>query len=1149
MLAAFLLTSLSVPPASQPVLPPPGSRGYGLTVFKGTAVERFNITVLGTARRALRGSDMLLIRVDNTSLNRFRTGIVAGMSGSPIYVEGRLVGALAYGWSGSQEPIGGVTPISSMHSLSDSPQASSSAELSLPLQVGERRFRRVVVSGPASADPETLSLSPLAGLLQVKGLDQEGLSRLRSKLGPLGLEPMATPFHGSLSSSGVAPLRPGSAVGIQLMKGDFEMATTGTLTWRQGNRILAFGHSFAQLGPVDLPLTASYISTVHPSYQRPFKMASQLAIVGSLQSDRYHAVEGQLHQPSQMVPLTMTINGHDFKAKVAQHPKLTATLVGSALYQALSTQLPDLQDQTARLRVAIRPAGSDPFKIDLMASGTRLNSRLGDQIEAMLGPLINNSIDPLPLAALAIEATLEPKREVVTITGASSQRTTYQPGELVNLKVALQPQEAAPYSETISLRLPTTTADGTVKIALGGGHNLPALHKKIGHRSPTAQSSKNWISYLRQRPRGDQLVAICAAGSHQLYLDGLALPSLPEPWRAWLKSNSTALSPSPLVEAVRDQKAQVEGSSLVTIKVAKKKPPSPKPLWADLKKKPKRPAANRWTRLPSSGYRWSVRSFDHWREGELEGLKLSNHGKLSLGYTPQTVASLGLATSLHGPWIGWSNGEITGPQQFSRAGGMVTALLAQDDELWAGLSPGGALIRLTPSPAQYQLPCRYIWDLEPTEEGLLVACGDPARLYRVTGKSQPRLLFEAPDLHLTALQRVGDTFYLGSAPAGQLWRWRPSSPQLLASYSQGISALAVWKDQLLIAVGDLITDLDDRRLKLPAPLVKLAAGPDKIWATTTDGTYEIDLERSRFTFLEGQGGLDLIPNSSGLRIAGQGATDWVPAKKQGHYLSETLDATRPARWGSARWSPTQNSQTSLQTRTGPTPEPDSSWSAWSGLLSSPTGSAIDSPPGRYLQFRSLLQEGDLEAVDITFRPVRGQPQARWLSPLGGERWSQAQTLQFELTQGSPDDLSYRLSASTDEQEWRPISTDQNLTGSYNQVTWKTTELPSGWYVLKLELLRGQQTVFETRSNQVLVSHEPPQLAWVGKKGLARSGSGVAIVEVLYRVGQGSWHQALAVDGLFDSPREEFLIPLPSGTSVSIQARDEIGHTARLERRL
>jgi hypothetical protein len=307
----------------------PGMVGVGRTVFSGTELEDFTVHVLGVMRNVIGPQrSLILARLEGGPLAK--TGVIAGMSGSPVYVDGRLMGAVSYALGQfSTEPIAGITPIAEMV---DATMPAAPARSGRPVAVGfpasprelmdiwtrdlgvARPFadpaQALVVSGGADVSRMGALLRPIAVPMIATGFDAAVLAPLSPALAAAGFVPMASaqsPGAG-LSAANDRPLRPGDAVGVGLLTGDFELGATGTVTHVEGDRVYAFGHPLYNLGPTEFPMTRAVVQVVLPSLMSSSKLASFGEVVGTVQQDRATAIAGRLGPAPSLIPVTITLN-------------------------------------------------------------------------------------------------------------------------------------------------------------------------------------------------------------------------------------------------------------------------------------------------------------------------------------------------------------------------------------------------------------------------------------------------------------------------------------------------------------------------------------------------------------------------------------------------------------------------------------------------------------------------------------------------------------------------------------------------------------------------------------------------------------------------------------------------------------------------
>jgi hypothetical protein len=490
-----LLTALPVnEPAAQAAMKPdaywnvedlrPGMKGKGRTVMKGTKVEPFDAEVLGVMKNTSPGRDMVLCRL--SGLNLDKTGVIAGMSGSPIYIDGKLLGAVAFAWAYGKEPIAGVTPFSQMHSYVEAFERRDLAEqgkpvrvgLKAPLRVGGKSFDTVTVSqsfdAPATPKEEDgLFLVPLQTPLAASGFTPHALSLLRDRVKGYGLLPM----QGGATTARVAEeeknavLEPGGPLAVAMITGDFDLSGIGTVTHIEGNRIYGWGHPFMGLGTCDFPAMTGYIHTVYPRQTVSFKMGSPLKAVGVINADVSTCIAGWVGKKPDMLPVRMTVRyGADdektFNVEVARQRTMLASLIYTALTNSVDMEGDLPEELTADMTCRIEVEGRAPIVVKDTFSGSsysggRAPSALYNPIGSIIQQLTYNSYKQVRVNRVECETVLRPGRISADIEAVELDADTYAPGDTVKATAYVRPYKGQRQRVAVSLKLPADLPEGT----------------------------------------------------------------------------------------------------------------------------------------------------------------------------------------------------------------------------------------------------------------------------------------------------------------------------------------------------------------------------------------------------------------------------------------------------------------------------------------------------------------------------------------------------------------------------------------------------------------------------------------------------------------------------------------------------------------
>lgn len=586
-----------------------GEQGYALTVFRGTKIERFGVKILGVLSKVNNGKDLILIRVTSGPSVTERLNIAAGMSGSPVYIGNRMVGAIAYSLPFARDPIGLVTPIGDMLEAWD-PDLPSKPSLSLQAesaaQIGQPMSPQITVTNSAlapylgeeeggwqSGGPEgATTFEPVMTPVMVSGMNPAGIARLASILAPLHLMPMAgggAPAHLTLAEKRAAKLVPGSAVGVSLVQGDIDETAIGTLTYRDGDRVIAFGHPFTGIGPIDAALTTATITDLFPSYQDSTKLGAPLTTVGRIFQDRPFSVGGIIGSMPHMIPVAITIHDETdkrttyFHARVINHPLLSGPLISQVADQAILETHGTPGDAIALVTtdISAEQVGDivrknifyDPLSID--------QSAVGD-LDNAVRMLSANPFYPLAIKKVSMSVTIESKHPTAEIDHIILPKATYQPGDKVNVGVVLKPYREQPKLITVPLLIPTTAPDGPVTVQVRGGASSGGATITLGGATlvikpstpagPPAANITQLVHQYLDQPTNNDLVASLQLPSTALDVQGEKLSLLPPTMSAVMRSEHSSGLKTQRDEVKKTLSTDwiISGTQSLTINVARK---------------------------------------------------------------------------------------------------------------------------------------------------------------------------------------------------------------------------------------------------------------------------------------------------------------------------------------------------------------------------------------------------------------------------------------------------------------------------------------------------------------------------------------------------------------------------------------------------
>lgn len=556
-----------------------GMRGEGRTVFSGTTIESFEVEILGKLNDIGADQDLILGRLSGGPLER--TGVMAGMSGSPVYIDGKLIGAVAYSWGFASEPIAGITPIEEMLAI-DRREERAGTVAWRPGRLDDAAWRRI--GDPAAiesffmgrwrrlfassgADRATLPLT-------TRGLDTGWLATWSGR--PTGWIPMQ---GGASAGAGVGSTRlePGSAVGVKLVRGDVEMTATGTVTWVDGSKVLAFGHPLFGLGAVDLPLTTASVEALLPSLDQSAKMAVPLAEVGALRQDRASGIAGRLGSTPRMVPVRLQLFGpesgaRDYSFDIAADPALAPLLLYQAVNGVLNNRERAIGSATVRLLPGsvIKLGDGTDIALDNTFAGAN-GIRYGSTIAAyLLYLLLNNPWDPPDVDGVNLLLEYDDAPRTARVRRATLSRHRVAAGESVDVEVIVAPYAGPEQVLQRTVRVPTDVDPGPLTLAIGGADATQMADRR--RRTPRPSSLKQLIDAMNRIRRNDRVYVVATQDDEGALLGNRRLFDLP-PSAATLLSrprNRGNYQPLP-TRAVIDESIraeyQIEGAALLYLEV------------------------------------------------------------------------------------------------------------------------------------------------------------------------------------------------------------------------------------------------------------------------------------------------------------------------------------------------------------------------------------------------------------------------------------------------------------------------------------------------------------------------------------------------------------------------------------------------------
>ncbi len=522
----------------------PGQTAVVRTVFEGAKIDTFSAEILGVLHSGRADGDMIVARA--LSERVVRSGVAAGMSGSPVYVDGRLIGALSSGWQFSKEPVFGITPIQEMLAVLDLPDAPPGEPSNGPagVELGRGgpapRFREfhwddddAAADPPVATTPEPLSGRPLRLPIPLvcNGLDPAALDALALTVAPLGFT--AVPGGRAVGAGPSADaLVPGAAVAVDVMRGDLQLSAIGTVTYRDGDRILIFGHPFFQAGEVSLPLSTAEIVTVIPSLGSSFKLGVRGQPAGVATQDRRPAVAGRVGGSARLMPLRVTVSGprrprQTFRFESIEDRFIAPGLIGAAAGNSLLESGGASGAQTLRWTLRLYRAGAVPLVISDVAAGDAPPSDFAGGVVSPLRFVLNNPFARVTLDSVTVDVVVDPVREQWALRSARLLSASVRPGGTARVRAELERWRGGTEVRTLDVAVPEETPDGHYLLFIGGATEYTRYEstRLPAHFQPTSLDDA-WRRL--QASRGsDGLYAALLARAPEVTSDGRDYPDLP----------------------------------------------------------------------------------------------------------------------------------------------------------------------------------------------------------------------------------------------------------------------------------------------------------------------------------------------------------------------------------------------------------------------------------------------------------------------------------------------------------------------------------------------------------------------------------------------------------------------------------------------
>jgi hypothetical protein len=548
--------------------------GEGRTVFEGATISSFRVRILGVLENAIGPRhSLVLARLSGGPLAE--TGVIAGMSGSPVFVDGRLLGAIAYAFPFGKEPIAGITPIAEMLAASNpgAPRAAS-ARLRLPSQTAAlaapldkdavaaafARPQPGLVPGAfrGEALPQGLAgatLHPLALPLVFSGFEPDTFAWARGVFASMGFAPVMGGGAAGSSPGPVPDLAPGAAIGVSLVEGDLDLSVSGTVTHIDQGRVYALGHPFYNLGPTQFPMRKAWVHAVFPSLQVSWKIASALDAIGTLDQDRTTAVSGRLGPLPRMMGVVVRLRSpraseRVFRFRVAQDELLTPLVTYVSLLSVLQGHERAFGAATLRVEARLALAGGREVRFEDVVASEQPAQAAAAVVAGPLAVLAANDFERVAVDELSLTVDAVEGREAATLVRAwLDAPLPLRPGSVVPLRVQLRTRRGETLTETLSLEVPASATGGSYTLLIADASTMDQIEQREMRQAFAPRDLDALVRALNKLRPGNRVYARLTRPAGGAVVGGEYLPALPPSVLSVLSSADQGTSVVPLPSA------------------------------------------------------------------------------------------------------------------------------------------------------------------------------------------------------------------------------------------------------------------------------------------------------------------------------------------------------------------------------------------------------------------------------------------------------------------------------------------------------------------------------------------------------------------------------------------------------------------------
>jgi len=531
----------------------PGMKGKGLTVFEGDEIESFDVEIIDVIYNYYPDRDIILVKLIDDKTEH--TGVAAGMSGSPIYINEKLIGALAYRYGEfMKDPIAGVTPIEEMKQIFHKEKIRSLESINIKNQ--ESIYSKYYLNPHSQENVDMLSLldekadnnyqkiQPIKTPLVITGLQPSLYKKINQRFDKLNITLLPGGKVKTDPTTKNVDLVPGSAVGAVIVNGDFDISAVGTVTYRDGDKILAFGHPMLDAGPVNLPMAKATVITTLSSYWASNKLAVSTDIIGNIKQDRSPGIMGIIGGKAPLIPVSVTVNSKlhqekEYNFNIADD-RSNYTRIPVFLWITLLNTLESARiangDYALKLNGCMKIKNSTDINFDNFYSGGASGFYSGSgydiaeaayDIAMTLGSILTNKFQPIKIEQLLLNFEAIPGQKSARIEKIYFNKKTVKPGEKLKVILHLTPYLGKTIELSEQIVIPKNVSSKTVTLTIGGKNEITGWELRAGKAKFIPNNFAELIKILNKRRKNNDIIIQLKMKDNGAILHGQEFYSLP----------------------------------------------------------------------------------------------------------------------------------------------------------------------------------------------------------------------------------------------------------------------------------------------------------------------------------------------------------------------------------------------------------------------------------------------------------------------------------------------------------------------------------------------------------------------------------------------------------------------------------------------